>query len=240
MSNDIEQKIIEHFAEFNKAKFAEWLENGLIKTYSDKSTNTNPFDPVYPGNTYRDMRSYETLSGFLGLVYTRFIPENNKKIFRESIGDVFKNQINSPKLNKEGCEDLIYLTFEVNAYEAFDSLASFATKEKLSPHMYSTIAVLKSFPSEKVYNAIEKLADSPNFDERYSFEVIKILAEANPTQAKYILIKFEPKIKKLLDLAGNDMQKKNSFLDAKNNCLTYLSRRIDSIYYQDTWLIKDM
>src|SRR3989338_368153 len=242
--DDIGERIKEHFAAFDRTKFAVWLKEGLRAYYSHSrdSKNHHPFDPVYPEIVYHDVsRADGVVSDFLDRVYGKFFSDSGKQMFREAIGDVLDSQINEKKLPTGACEDLVYLISRVKAEESLDSLVSFAGEAKLGEdgkEFYATIAVLKSFkPSKKVYEAVERLADSSNFDEGYLFEVIEILVENQPSNTRNILEKFELRINTFYDSMPNNEEKEH-FLERKDECLEVVSRKANPAQYKGTWLTK--
>lgn len=242
--NDIGKRIEEHFAAFDRTDFVRWLKEGLRYTYlPSDSKKTHPFDPVYPEIVYQDIiKADGTVCDFLGRVYDKFFSYSGKKMFREAIGDVLSTQINQMELTIEACKDLMYLVFEVRAEESLDSLVSFAVEEELEEKgeaLYVAIAVLKTFePSNNVYKTVEKLSDSLNFDEGFLFEVIEILVKNQPLNTRNILEKFESRINAFYNSMPNNEERK-VFLERKEECLKFISKKANPVQYKDTWLTKD-
>ena len=238
--DNIEEGIKEHFATFDRANFADWLKEGLRDSYSPfrYSEKLNPFDPVYWA-----LSDYESLPLFLSGIYDEFFSDSGKRMFREAIGDVLVSQISKKELPTGACEDLIYLISSISAEESLDSLVSFAGKAKLEEdkrELYATLSILMSFKlSNKVYEAVERLADSPNFDDGYLFQVIELLVENRPSNTRNILEKFESRIKKLWNSLPDDVKEREAFLDAKDNCLKLVLRKANPVQYEGTWLTKD-
>lgn len=246
---DIEERIKEHFAAFDRAQFAGWLEKGLSDQYSPSREHgkPHPFSPVYPELVYRDMRVHWGVSDFLERVYDKFFSDPGKKMFREAIGDVLGNRANRMQLPLDACKDLIYLIARVKAEESLDSLVSFAGevrlrgKEENSEISYHTLAVLQMFePSDKVYGTVERLADTPDFEEGYLFEVIKLLVKNKPANTRNVLEKYGLRINALYDSLPDDIKEREAFLECKNKCLEFVSREAEPAQYRDTWLTKDM
>jgi len=243
VAGDIDERIRKHFAELGREGIGDWLKKGLKGQYPPfrDSEKRHPFHPVYPEIVYANVsRDYSSVTEFLGIVYGRFCSDAVKGMFREAIGDVLASQIRENKLTKQACTDLIYLIGMTGAEESAGSLADFAgTAEPEKVDLYGALANLMQLnPSEVVYDAVERLTDSPNFEEGYLFVVIQILARSRPSDTRKIIGKFEARLKSLRDSAtvtGNPKEVK-AYLVARADCLSKVSMVAGPEQYGDTIL----
>jgi hypothetical protein len=190
-------RLSEKFLGFGEKDFADWLKNGFINFYQGISQdNVAKIHQSFDGEG--GLAFHRDSAGFSEIYYD-CIPESKRSLFNRAIGNVLENIHEDDGLPESAIQDLIYLVGQVRAREALEPLASGVESgvlTKIHPRaLFESLAVIKQLaPCEEACRATEKLINSPQVEERYLIEEVKILVLCKPKEALSILNKFLPRI----------------------------------------------
>jgi len=229
--------IYKTFEKFDRDAFADWLWRGLRSFYSSPpSERVNAFD--YAGLL---IMAQESVSEGLGQVYDECVPESQKLMFRQAIGDVLREHGNDPGAPTPAFQDLIYLVVRIRATESLKALLPTIGNGLLGKRypdiLYDTIAALRFLaPSARAYDAALDLIDSPNFDDGYLFEALKVLVECEPSRTSGIVLMFELRLSDLRRSVQNLGEDEwNAFCEAANDWAEHILKLGPETWIKDLW-----
>jgi hypothetical protein len=127
----------------------------------------------------------ESVVADLGVIFRKLIPSEQQTFFREAIGEALLNTINDDTFPEESIRDLLSLSGEVGALQSLYCLPRVAAKGRYQAEFrwmqYHAIGVLKQLmPAPLAIKALSDLAAEPEFDVRFSFDVLTTLVSHDP------------------------------------------------------------
>lgn len=198
------------FAQLDREQFADWLWRGLRMFYSGAAARRHAFDPCSAFILQQD-----SIVEGLARVYEEYVPEENQLMFRQALGDVLRNQANVPEAPMPAFQNIIYLMARIKAVESLDALVPTVGTGYLGRRapefLYETMAALRYLaPSQQAYNAVCEMISSPNFDDGYLFDAMKVLIECQPSQTAKTLLELIPRLTHLreqaMELGGEEVE----------------------------------
>jgi hypothetical protein len=280
MGPEANMSIREKFAHFRESDFCDWLSRGLKAFYSRNQAQNSvvgarsghlpgsmtsgaaappPFDFAYSLIGRR-----ESLLDDIQYIYSQYIPEEKKVVFRQSIGRLFRQCVGDDLFPVRAVSDLIYLMAKVRAHESLESLAPIIGRGKYGQDkkwlQYEAIAILKALlPSKEAVEGLRNLVTLPNFYAGYCFDVLTALCRADHARWLSALELMSGHIATLCEQAqrsGNDAirQVEGAARDFAKAFSTFMPTsaiaeqvpRIDlttqpsGLYVSGTWLVKEL
>lgn len=178
---DPASKARNEFSTFEQVDFVNWLDNGLRGYYSPiKEAPPFSFASFFIGRL-------DSILDDLGYVYNHLVPPEKQPLFRYSIGSLLRRDVSSRRLPDDAVSDLLYLVAEVHAYEALDSLCTVVEDNVYSTELpwlqFEAISILKQLlPAQEAIDAIKRFVTSPNFNCRFTFDVLISLCLSDPVR----------------------------------------------------------
>jgi hypothetical protein len=164
------------FRSLDREGFVQWLWAGISTLYTKKT---------YAG--------FAPVDGFIGFgetaiddletIYRELVPAGQQLLFRQAIGDILDaHKDDEGDVSFEEIRDLMYLAHRVDAVEVVKVIAhavGYGLAAKKSKQLfYYAISNLKSFdPSSDLCEAMLELVDSPDFNNRFIFDVANFLSQ---------------------------------------------------------------
>ena len=188
----------EVFATWDRQRYADWLDRCLRSYYAcDRPSKNSSFGPF--ANIFYEQ---ESLTEALATIYHKYIADESKLFFRQSVGDVLRKWSQTGTGTIEGARDLVYLIARLHAEESVDALVPvFAASHFGKEHpdvLYEAIAAAEHLaPSKYAIKAILGLMNARNFDDGYLLEGLKILISCDPSDTAALVSQFMPRLNQL-------------------------------------------
>lgn len=194
--------ILAKFAQLDREQFADWLWRGLRSFYTGPaSARGRAFDHLGAF-----ILQQESIVEGIARVYEEYVPEAKQLLYRQALGDVLRNQANVPEAPMPAFQNIIYLMARIKAVESLDALVptvGTGYMGRRAPEiLYETMAALRYLaPSQQAYNVVGELISSPNFDDGYLFEAMKVLIECQPSLTTKTVLNLLPRLNRLREKA---------------------------------------
>ncbi len=225
------------FSDLDREQYADWLWRSLLQFYASPSSDKDAFAPVSSL-----VRQQETLSEGLAQVYELYVPEHQKLLFRQALGDVLRNHSNSVDVPSVAFQDLIYLIARIGATESLGALVPTVGSGllgKVDPTiLYDSFSILKYLaPSSSAFDTVLALVDSANFDDGYLFDAMTVLIECEPSRTSEIVLRLEPRITRLRSniWALGSQEEMDAFREAADDWCAHALQLGPRIWLSELW-----
>lgn len=192
-----------------RQQYVEWLSQTIAERFDP--ANSGKYFAHYLdffGNrvTY-DGLDQGYIEELIGNIYGKFVPEELRPDFRGAVVDVLSARLSDPEPKLDEVKSLVFISggfvispeAVVPISEALINNEAIRSDPDLKARMYQAVCELNSQKyvldhMDDANAALQRLADSPEFDERWIYAAFDAVLRNNPTSASDALAKYGGRI----------------------------------------------